>query len=148
MLVNLVSDNKDISPKISNLFASCVDYAYEHLSEEDRYLSRAFDLVPIDFSLQASLDRWINTGCFASLFDNKAEDLDFNNNLITINENVEYNGIQGTIIADNVKIDLITKKIEIYMDYLYKVKNGNPLYINALFVHKRRCLHFASKKCI
>tara|TARA_B100000902_G_scaffold212716_1_gene202266 strand:+ start:1640 stop:2215 length:576 start_codon:yes stop_codon:yes gene_type:complete len=43
-------------------------------------------------------------------------DLDFKNNLITINENVEYNGIQGTIIADNVKIDLITKKIEIYMD--------------------------------
>ena len=43
-------------------------------------------------------------------------DLDFNNNLITINENVEYNGIQGTIIADNIKIDLITKKIEIYMD--------------------------------
>jgi hypothetical protein len=43
-------------------------------------------------------------------------DLDFNNNLITINQNVEYNGIQGTIIADNVKIDLITKKIEICMD--------------------------------
>ena len=43
-------------------------------------------------------------------------DLDFKNNLITINENVEYNGIQGTIFADNVKIDLITKKIEIYMD--------------------------------
>ena len=43
-------------------------------------------------------------------------DLDFKNDLITINENVEYNGIQGTIKADNVKIDLITKKIEIYMD--------------------------------
>ena len=43
-------------------------------------------------------------------------DLDFKNNLITINENVEYSGIQGTIKADNVKIDLITKKIEIYMD--------------------------------
>ena len=43
-------------------------------------------------------------------------DLDFKKNLITINENVEYNGIQGTIKADNVKIDLITKKIEIYMD--------------------------------
>ena len=42
--------------------------------------------------------------------------LDFSNNLVTINENVEYNGIQGTIIADIVKIDLITKKIEIYMD--------------------------------
>ena len=35
---------------------------------------------------------------------------------ITIYENVEYNGIQGNIIADNIKIDLITKKIEIYMD--------------------------------
>ena len=43
-------------------------------------------------------------------------DLDFKNDLITINENVEYSGIQGTIKADNVKIDLITKKIEIYMD--------------------------------
>ncbi len=42
-------------------------------------------------------------------------DFDFNNNLITIYENVEYNGIQGNIIADNIKIDLITKKIEIYM---------------------------------
>ncbi len=31
-------------------------------------------------------------------------------------ENVEYDGIQGAITADNVKIDLITKKIEIYMD--------------------------------
>ena len=42
--------------------------------------------------------------------------LDFNNNLITINKNVKYNGIQGNILADNIKIDLITKKIEIYMD--------------------------------
>ena len=42
-------------------------------------------------------------------------DFDFNNNLITIYENVEYDGIQGNIIADNIKIDLITKKIEIYM---------------------------------
>jgi len=43
-------------------------------------------------------------------------DLNFKNNLITINENVKYSGIQGTINADNIKIDLITKKIEIYMD--------------------------------
>ena len=43
-------------------------------------------------------------------------DLNFKNNLITINENVKYSGIQGTIIADNIKIDLITKKIEIYMN--------------------------------
>lgn len=42
-------------------------------------------------------------------------DLDYNNNLIIIYENVEYDGIQGNITADNIKIDLITKKIEIYM---------------------------------
>mgnify|MGYP006107561849 CR=1 FL=1 len=40
---------------------------------------------------------------------------DYDNNLITIYENVEYDGIQGNITADNIKIDLITKKIEIYM---------------------------------
>jgi lipopolysaccharide assembly outer membrane protein LptD (OstA) len=42
-------------------------------------------------------------------------DFDYNNNLITVYENVKYDGIQGNIIADNIKIDLITKKIEIYM---------------------------------
>ena len=41
--------------------------------------------------------------------------LNFKNNLITVSQNVKY-GIQGTITADNVKIDLITKNIEIYMD--------------------------------
>jgi lipopolysaccharide assembly outer membrane protein LptD (OstA) len=42
-------------------------------------------------------------------------DFDFNNNLITIYENVEYDGVQGNIIADNIKMDLTTKEIEIYM---------------------------------
>ena len=42
-------------------------------------------------------------------------DFDYNNNLITVYENVKYDGIQGNIIADNIKIDLFTKKIEIYM---------------------------------
>ena len=43
-------------------------------------------------------------------------DLDFENNLVTIYENVKYSGLQGKVAADNIKIDLITKKIEIYMD--------------------------------
>ncbi len=43
-------------------------------------------------------------------------DLNFSKNIITISENVKYEGLQGTIKADNVKIDLITKKIKIYMD--------------------------------
>ena len=43
-------------------------------------------------------------------------DLNFENSTILIYENVEYEGLQGTIDADNIKINLITKKIEIYMD--------------------------------
>ena len=43
-------------------------------------------------------------------------DINFNNNTITISENVNYEGLQGIINADHVKIDLITKKIQIYMN--------------------------------
>ncbi len=43
-------------------------------------------------------------------------DLNFINNTILIFENVKYDGLQGVVNADNIKIDLITKKIEIYMD--------------------------------
>tara|TARA_Y100001970_G_scaffold47714_1_gene60352 strand:+ start:209 stop:784 length:576 start_codon:yes stop_codon:yes gene_type:complete len=43
-------------------------------------------------------------------------DLDFSKNLIKITENVNYSGVQGTIKADNIKINLITKKIQIYMN--------------------------------
>ena len=42
--------------------------------------------------------------------------LDFNKNLINIFGNVQYDGIQGAIKTDNIKINLITKKIDIYMD--------------------------------
>lgn len=42
--------------------------------------------------------------------------IDFNDNTITISENVNYEGLQGIINADYVKIDLITKEIQIYMN--------------------------------
>jgi lipopolysaccharide export system protein LptA len=42
--------------------------------------------------------------------------LDFGENLITIFDNVVYNGGEGTIKSDIVKIDLITKQINIYMN--------------------------------
>ena len=50
-------------------------------------------------------------------------DLDFKNNVINIFGNVQYDGIQGVIKTDNIKINLITKKIDIYMkDYKDNVK--------------------------
>ena len=43
-------------------------------------------------------------------------DLDFKNNVINIFGNVQYDGIQGSVKTDNIKINLITKKIDIYMN--------------------------------
>ena len=48
--------------------------------------------------------------------------VDFTNNLITISNNVRYLGLRGTILADNIKIYLITKEIQIYMDDSDNVK--------------------------
>ena len=38
-------------------------------------------------------------------------DLDFNNNVINVFGNVQYDGMQGAIKTDNIKINLITKKL-------------------------------------
>ncbi len=43
-------------------------------------------------------------------------DLNFENNTIKIFENVRYYGSDGTIHSDNIKIDLISKKVDIYMN--------------------------------
>ena len=43
-------------------------------------------------------------------------DLSFKENMLTIFDNVKYNGIQGILRADNIKVNLISKKIDIYMN--------------------------------
>jgi len=43
-------------------------------------------------------------------------DLNIENNMVNIFENVRYIGAHGTITSDNIKINLISKKIDIYMD--------------------------------
>ncbi len=42
--------------------------------------------------------------------------LNFENNLISIFEDVKYSGPKGNLETDNIKIDLITKKIDIFMN--------------------------------
>ena len=42
-------------------------------------------------------------------------DLDFTKNTIKIYNNVVYEGINGLVKTDNIKIDLISKNIEIFM---------------------------------
>ena len=43
-------------------------------------------------------------------------DISFVNNTVLIYDNVNYEGFQGTMNTDNIKIDLVTKNIEIYMN--------------------------------
>ena len=43
-------------------------------------------------------------------------DLDFKENFISIKNNVKYNGSLGNLEADNIKINLITKKIDVFMN--------------------------------
>ncbi len=41
---------------------------------------------------------------------------DFEKNLLTVNENVIYEDMNGNMTTDNIEINLITKKVEIYMN--------------------------------
>ena len=43
-------------------------------------------------------------------------ELDFDKNIVTITDNVVYEGIQGFVKTDNIKINLLTKNIEIFMN--------------------------------
>ncbi len=54
-------------------------------------------------------------------------DLDFIKNIVTIYNNVVYEGLQGFMSADNVKINLITKNVEIFMDDLSEKIMGTVL---------------------
>ena len=50
-------------------------------------------------------------------------DLDFTENIVTIYDNVVYEGLNSSVKTDNIKINLITRKINIFMnDTKKKVK--------------------------
>lgn len=51
-----------------------------------------------------------------NVITSKNLDLSFSENIISIYNNVEYEGLKGSGKTDNVKIDLISKKIDIFMN--------------------------------
>ena len=51
--------------------------------------------------------------------------LDFENQSIIISGNVVYNGLYGSLVSDNIELDLITKKINIFMNEL-----KNKVFVN------------------
>ena len=42
--------------------------------------------------------------------------LDFEEKKITISDNIKYDGLDGMLFADKIKIDLVSKNINILMD--------------------------------
>ena len=58
----------------------------------------------------------INISYMQNSINSKNLDLDFQNNIVSIYNNVIYKGYESEIKADNVKIDLISKKTTISMD--------------------------------
>ena len=58
----------------------------------------------------------INISYMQNSINSKNLDLDFQNNIVSIYNNVIYKGSQSEIKADNVKIDLVSKKTTISMD--------------------------------
>ena len=51
-----------------------------------------------------------------NLISSENLELDFAENIVIITNNVVYDGIKGVIKSDNIKVNLITKNIEIFMD--------------------------------
>ena len=59
----------------------------------------------------------VKTKYLTHQISSEAMDFFFDKNEIIIHKNVEYIGIYGKLISDNIKINLYTKKIDIYMDH-------------------------------
>ena len=54
---------------------------------------------------------------------NSNKDLNFTENIVNIYDNVVYESLNGLVKTDNIKIDLITRKVNIFMnDTKKKVK--------------------------
>jgi len=91
-VVAIFSDEENIPLKITS---------YKALYNNSNYNSKFSENVKVEY-----LDNVV--------LSNKL-DINFNENIIKIYENVVYEGLQGTIKADNVILNLITKNMKIFM---------------------------------
>ena len=93
--------------KVFALFTDATNFPLTVTADKAKYNSANYNT---NFSENVQIEYLDNL-----IFSDKM-DLDINKNIIFIYDNVVYEGLYGNVKADNVKIDLITKKIEIYMD--------------------------------
>ena len=89
----IIIDNNQIPIEVSSDLAKYNNSNYETLFEKNVKI------------------KYLNHEIFSN-----AMQFDFENQIIKIYKNVEYNGAMGHMFADNIDINLIMNKIDIYMD--------------------------------
>ena len=85
-----------------------------------------------------SKDAKYNNSTYNTIFENKVKIvymdhiieseklfLDFEKNIVMISENIVYEGLKGLVKTDNIKIDLVSKNVDIFMN-----DNQNKIEIN------------------
>ena len=66
----------EIPADIDSALSSCVDYAYDSLSSEHRHLLNVTKMLPVDFPRWSRLEKWLEGGDYAYLFNHSIDSLD------------------------------------------------------------------------
>lgn len=69
------NDTDLLAPDTVEQLRHCIQYAYEQLATEHRYLSNIVQILPVDFPHWSALRRWFGEGEYAYLFDNPVDGL-------------------------------------------------------------------------
>lgn len=96
--------------KMQNVKAIILDQNNVPLTIESDYALYNNSNYNTDFSDNVQIE-YMNNRIFSDKIN-----LNFKNNIVKIFQNVRYIGVEGTVKSDNIKINLLTKKVEIYMD--------------------------------
>jgi len=106
-----INDDGDVEivymQKVFAVFTDTTNFPLTVTSDKAKYNTAKYNT---NFSENVQIEYLDNL-----IFSDKM-DLDISKNIISIYDNVVYQGLYGNVKADNVRIDLITKKIEIYMN--------------------------------
>ncbi len=78
-----LENERELEPKVELMLSDCVDYAFESLRPEDRYLSKVCRILPLDFPAWDRLRQWCrqdgkySDGQYSYLFDNAEDNFQF-----------------------------------------------------------------------
>ena len=107
----------EISYKNNIEYVDMYDVTAVFLDENNTPLTISSDEATYNnYNYNTNFTKNVKIEYIGNIIFSKKLDLNFQDNIALIYNNVRYNGIQGTMETDNIKINLITKKIDIYMN--------------------------------